>query len=209
MKKLLLSAIVSVFALFTAFGQSGDENPAIVKSLFKGLEPTMGVLDVEYKHTDLFGQSLPGFGVNMGVVLGKHWLTGLTFNGAVTSQLTMGEPSVDVVNPRYSYFYAGWNNELILLPNSVVNVSFPLSLGVAGVTFSDRYVQGSLNYSGRIDQDYFFAAEAGVRLSVNLFERMALSGGASYRAVQGVGSAGTDNDFTAPFFNLGLRFKFF
>lgn len=200
---------MSVFILFTAFGQSGDENPAIAKSIFKGLEPSMAVLDVEYKHTDLFGQSLPGFGINMGVVLGKHWLTGFTFNGAVTSQLSMGDPPVDVVNPRYSYFYAGWNNEVLLFPNAVVNVSFPLSLGVAGATFSDRYLQGSMNYSGRIDQDYFFAAEAGVRVSVNLFERVALSGGASYRAVQGVGSAGTDDDFNAPFFNLGLRFKLF
>lgn len=209
MKNLLFTAIASIFVFLTAFGQSRDENPAIVKSLFKGLEPTMGIIDVEYKHTDLFGQSLPGFGVNMGVVLGKHWLTGLTFNGSVTSQLTMGEPSVDVVNPRYSYFYAGWHNEILLFPKSVINVSVPLSLGVAGVTFSDRYLQGSVNYSGRIDQDYFFAAEAGLRLTVNLFERVALSGGASYRAVQGVGTAGTDNDFTAPFLNLGLRFNFF
>lgn len=211
MKKLLFVNLLSLILVCSAFGQESDGGTASIfsKSVFKNVTPSYGVIDVSYVHTELFGQSLPGFGTNIGVVFGKHWLTGLSFSGTTTSALSMGEPSVDVVNPRYNYFFAGWNNALILFPSSVVNVTIPVSIGVAGVQYNDRYQQGSLNYSGRLDQDYFFAAEAGVNILVNLFEHMSLTAGASWRMVDGVGDAGTNSDFNAPFFNAGLRFKLF
>ncbi|MCA1750842.1 MAG: hypothetical protein ABR572_02670 [Cryomorphaceae bacterium] len=211
MRKLICVSVFAVLSVFTAFGQEADMgNPTVFsKSLFKNVTPSYGVIDVNYVHTELFGESLPGFGANFGVVFGKHWLTGLTVSGSTTSALSLGEPSVEVVNPRYNYFFAGWNNALILFPSSVVNVSVPLSVGVAGVHFNDRYQQGSVNYSGRLDQEYFFAAEAGVNLHVNLFEHMSLTAGASWRLVDGVSRAGANSDFSAPFFNVGLRFKLF
>lgn len=211
MKKFLCLSVFGMLLVFTAFGQEADQSTSSVfsKSLFKGVTPTQGIIDVNYVHTELFGESLPGFGANLGVVFGKHWMSGLTFSGATTSALSMGDPSVDVVNPRYNYFFAGWNNALLLFPSSVINVSVPVSIGVAGVHYNDRYLQGSMNYSGRLDQDYFFAAEAGVNLHINLFEHMSLTAGASWRMVDGVNNAGSNSDFNAPFFNAGLRFKLF
>jgi len=211
MKKILVALAIGMFLTATSFGQqAGEGNPSDVsKSLFESIAPSYGVLDVNYVHTELFGESLPGFGASFGVVFGKHWLTGITVSGTSTSALALGEPPVDVVNPRYNYFFTGWKNALILFPSSVVNVTVPLTVGVAGVTFNDRYLQGSQNVSGRLDQDYFFAAEAGVNLHVNLFRHMSLMAGASWRLAEGVNQAGSNNDFTAPFVNAGVRFKLF
>ncbi len=172
------------------------------------LSASFGWVDLKYSHTSLYGLDLPGVEMNLGVVLNDHWLTGLTVHGAGSSRHSFGTPPIDVVNPRLGYFFIGWNNALVIAPYSLINVSFPLRMGVGGVTYSDRFQQGVFN-SGLIDQDYFFAIEPGIDLTINVSKHIGLTLGASYRFVEGVNNAGTKADFQQPFYTAGLRFRIF
>lgn len=201
--------VLTLLSINLSAQEAGSKDP---KSLFstkegKPLTASFGVIDMNYTHTELFGQTLPGFAMNIGVVLGDHWLTGLSVQGSTTSQLSMGNPPIDLINPRYNYFFMGWNNALIISPYSIVNVSIPVKMGVGGVTYVHRFREGALN-NARVDQDYFFVIEPGLDLSFNLSKNIALTTGASYRFAEGVQNAGTNADFAALFLNAGIRLRF-
>ncbi len=209
-KFLALSALVFVTAQNLVAQQSESEfkSPKSLFSNYKGesLKPSFGIIDLNYTHTTLFGEELPGFGMNLGVVLGDHWLTGVSFQGSTTSNLSMGSPDIELVNPRYNYFFLGLNNALLIAPYSLINVSIPLRVGVGGVTYVDRFQQGVFN-TGQVDQDYFLVIEPGLDITINLSKHIGITTGASYRFVEGVQNAGANSDFNRLFFNAGLRFR--
>jgi len=187
-----------------------DQNYPSTKSLFnkKINDPSFGFLDIGYAQTTLQGRTLPGFELGLGIVFNDWFTTGLYIHYIGSSHLTMQRPlPVEVVNPRYSYYFAGVNNGIILFPRSTFNVTIPLRTGMGIVTLTDRYFQGE-NTNARIDQDYFFLFEPGVQVHVNLFEQLAIGGGATYRIAAGVGNAGSNADFNQVVYSLGLRFRF-
>lgn len=209
--KYLATGLLLFAASHNTFAQQSESEYKAPKSLFsddfgKSLKPSFGIVDLNYTHTSLFGEDLPGFGMNLGVVLGDHWLTGLSFQGSTTSNLSMGSPDIALVNPRYNYFFMGLNNALLIAPYSLINVSIPLRVGLGGVTYVDRFQQGVLN-TGRVDQDYFLVVEPGLDITINLSKHVGITTGASYRFVEGVQNAGANSDFNGFFFNAGLRFR--
>lgn len=206
---LILLGFVTVQNLVAQQSESEFKSP---KSLFsnndgESLKPSFGIVDLNYTHTTLFGEDLPGFGMNLGIVLGDHWLTGVSFQGSTTSNISMGSPDIELVNPRYNYFFLGLNNALIIAPYSLINISIPLRVGVGGVTYVDRFQQGMFN-TGQVDQDYFLVVEPGLDVTINLSQYIGITAGASYRFAEGVQSAGVNSDFNRLFFNAGLRFRF-
>jgi hypothetical protein len=186
--------------------QTTDEKIPDQKTLFNDLTSSYGIVDISYSQPHIGNTSMPGFGITFGAVLNDFWYTGLHFDVSTTSDLTLGNPAVQVINPRYTYLFIGWHNEFILFPSSAVNISFPVRLGVGGVTYSDRYFEGWNR--AQIDQDYFFVAEPGVKLNVNLWKNIGITGGVAYRLASGVDRAGSDADFSREVYHVGLRFKF-
>ncbi len=205
-----MKTYVSIFAMVILFGalkaQSTDDGSPNHKTLFNDLKAGYGIVDISYTQPYIGNTAMPGFGMTFGAVLNDFWFTGLHFDVSSTSSLTMGTPPVQVINPRFTYFFVGLHNEFIIFPSSAVNVSFPLRLGVGGVTYADRYFEGWNR--AQIDQDYFFVAESGVKLNFNLWKHVGLTGGVSYRFANGVDRAGSDSEFTGQVYHAGLRFKF-
>jgi hypothetical protein len=81
-----------------------------------------------------------------------------------------------------------------------------LRFGLGGVSFNDSYYQG-LNQNARIDQDNFMVIEPGIKLNVNLWKHIGLTGGASYRFVGGASRGFDSADYTAPVYHAGIRLK--
>ena len=211
MNKYFLIVLATVVFALPSLAQTSDaatQSPPEHKSILKSLNPTFGIIDMGYSHTELFGETLPGFQMSISGVFNDWLMTGLYFHIASTSRLTMGDPNVNIVNPRYDYFFVGLNNGILLFSKSVVNFSIPLRIGVGGVTLTDRYYQG-LNSNARVGQDYFLMMEPGLDMHINLFEHLGLTTGVSYRFAYGVDNAGVNADFNQLFFNVGLRIKLF
>lgn len=211
MKKYFTLLFCALVSFSYVSGQEATEsNEPLNQSLFKKKinEPTFGYLDLGYAQTTLQGRTLPGFDMELGFVFNDWFTTGVFMHYTGSSHLTMNRPlSVDVVNPRYNYYFTGINTGIILFPRSTFNITIPLRTGMGIVTLTDRYFQGE-NTNARIDQDYFFAFEPGIRVHVNLFEQLAIGGGASYRIAAGVDNAGSNADFQQAVFSVGLRFRF-
>lgn len=207
MKTTLLLSLAFTAAI-SLQAQEAPADHSAHKSLFKGATPTYGILDLAYNQASVAETAMPGFAVTGGAVFRDFWMVGVHADFAVTSRLSMGEPPVAVVNPRYTTYFVALHNEFLLFPHSAVNVSFPVRVGLAGVSYVDRYYQGQ-NTNAQIDQESFFMAEPGAKINFNLWPHLGITAGAGYRIAAGVDRAGSDSDFTAPVFHVGMRVKLF
>ena len=113
-------------------------------------------------------------------------------------------------NLSYGYGQFGLMTEFVVASNKRLHVAFDLFSG-AGFTLqyprynwqNDNNNQGDQVY----DENWFFVAEPGVQLEVNLFKWMRFSPGISYRAAFGSDGAGlTDNSLSNVSYNATLKF---
>ncbi len=203
--KTILTICLSLSLLQCAQAQTSD-GASQHKTIFKDLNAAYGIVDVTYSQPSINSTALPGMGILFGAVLNDFWVAGLHIDFSSTSKLSMGNPPVEVVNPRYNYLFAGLHNEFLIAPESVVSLSFPIKIGMGNVTYTDRYYEGIS--SARLDQETFFVAEPGVKMNVNLWKHVGFTAGAGYRITAGVDRAGSESDFNQAVYHVGLRCKF-
>ena len=110
--------------------------------------------------------------------------------------------------------YGGLLIEYILMPKSVIHVTFPLLIGGGSASYvndeENNYCENnweSYDDDQILDKDDFFVIEPGVRAELNILKFMRLNAGISYRYTAGVDLINTSdtfmNNFTA---TVGLRF---
>jgi hypothetical protein len=156
------------------------------------------------------------------------WLSGFSAGMVVNHTFTIGgwgrsfihshgmyNPNVTETSGGYlDGAYGGLLMEYILMPKSVVHVSFPLLIGGGSISYvndqDDNYCENnweSYDDDEVMDKDDFFVIEPGVRAELNILKFMRLNAGISYRYTAGVDLINTSdtfmNNFTA---TVGLRF---
>jgi len=139
--------------------------------------------------TQIEGKSAVIIGGRAAWIANHHFALGLAGNGFFNDFYNGGDESPE------SYFlsggYGGLLIEPIVAPMSPVHVSFPVILGMGGVTASpygsDYYHHGGYYYdSYYYDTDAFFVFQPGVELEFNIVKFFRVAVGASYRLTDGV-----------------------
>jgi hypothetical protein len=154
----------------------------------------------------------------LGVLVGVRgaWIIDHTFAiGAAGYGLTnaVRANSVGEFGEQYVDFaYGGLDLEYIHESNALVHFSVHILIGAGAVGHrrwnldSDDWDQEEWNRT----HDFFFVAEPGANLDLNMLTWFRISLGAGYRVVSGVSStASTDRDLTGPSAMLTFRFGAF
>jgi hypothetical protein len=136
-------------------------------------------------------------GIQMGLILNHHWTFGLAGSFIGNSRnlfyedIYYSEKDFQIHGAYLGGGYGGVLFEYTLLPRSVVHISFPLIVG-GGYMY---YQEGNFHHdslfnshnhhnnfhSNVISGDYFFVIEPGVKVEFNIFRKLRLGLGVSYR----------------------------
>ncbi len=197
-------------ALTASLATSAQEN--INKSLlgetelFKNLKFTGLQLNIAYMNGVIKNENMGGAQMSALAVFNDCYATGFCFEGVSKRGLILDDYK-EVINPNFSFNSISWRNEFFIANQHILNISFPIDLGVGMSDYSDDYYTTE-NESPTIVSSTFFAANAGLNLNVRLFEHTSLCLGARYRYVAGVNRIGDDADYTNYSLNSGIRYSF-
>ncbi|MCO5273179.1 MAG: hypothetical protein M9954_16080 [Cyclobacteriaceae bacterium] len=142
----------------------------------------------------------------------NHWfMLGLS-GGATTNNLPVppGHSAIAGEDLSYEYGQFGLATEYVLGSRKAIHLVFNLMTGAGFTLQYDRFNFREAPYRHNylpMDENWFFVAEPGVQLEINMFRWMRFSPGYSYRAVYGSEAAGlTDNGLSGS--SVNLRFMF-
>jgi opacity protein-like surface antigen len=172
-KTVILSALIILFST-SSFSQDSDKDE--YKTLFGDYQPrgfygafTIGYSEIDQKQAVIFGGRF-------------EWIVshaiGLGFGGNGFINEYHYDP---VINQEVFLTggYGGFYIEPIVVPNFPVHLSFPILLGVGGVSYITKETE---DYHNMIeDSEAFLLAEPAAELELNLTRNFRLALGASYR----------------------------
>ncbi len=182
-----------------------------IKTVFKGgLRSSGGYGALTNKFTQIRGDY-----ANMSGIYGGWFVNHRLMIGAGAAAVTSNIPvplqySTDPSrNKSYEYGQVGLVTEYVVGSAKPVHLVFQLFTG-AGFTlqYERNNWHNSGNYNSTVtDENWFFVAEPGVQLEVNLFKWMRLSPGISYRTSFGSDAAGLkDKDIRDISYSATLKF---
>lgn len=179
----------------------------------------------------LFGNNQKAFGGYFG--LNSHYskinntdalLLGAEFTAVINHSFNIGFQGYGLVTSVHSsstndygdqlYLglgYGGIKLEPILFYNSPVHISFPVLLGGGGITeYSKNYYGGYYHYHDQYTSDWFFVAEPGINMELNIVKFMRITTGVSYRVTSAFDIVGMqENNLNGFNFDLSLKFGWF
>jgi hypothetical protein len=167
-------------------------------------------LDVNYLNYPIKGINTNGLSVNGAAVFNDRLATGLSLDLTDSRKIAYTPDGISIPNV-FEYSQFSFYNEVFFHPNSRIDVSLPIKLGLGHATFSpqDKFTFGETLFSNEnvFVEDYFFVSEFGLNLSVHLIKTLDFNIGSSYRLVSGANGFITDNDFFNYSIHAGLRFR--
>jgi hypothetical protein len=182
-----------------------------VQTVFKGKLQSGGYGALTNKFTTIRGKFANMSGIYGGWYINHKLMIGAGA-AAVTSNLKVPQQySADPLeNLSYEYGQVGLVTEYVVASDKPVHLVFQLFSG-AGFTLQydrDGWRNGNTTYHKDVaDENWFFVAEPGVQLEVNLFKWMRFSPGVSYRAAFGSNGRGMqDSDVRAFSYSATLKF---
>lgn len=183
-----------------------------IQTIFKSPHATGGYGAITNKFTTIRGEFANIAGIYGGVFINHRFMIGLEAAG-LTNDIRVPEAySVKPgTNMSYGYAQAGLITEYVLGSSKAVHVVFNAFVG-PGCTFQyHRYHDDEYDYShdeqDSHDENWFFVAEPGVQVELNIFRWMRFSPGVSYRFAHGSDAEGlTDNDLRDISYNVSLKF---
>lgn len=179
--------------LFVGIISAQDNNNEEMKLLFQRKNKTgnkianggYGSISVGWSQIDK--QNAIVMGARVAWIANHHFGLGLAGRGFFS------DFSTNTTNDPSEYFLAGGYGGLlfepIVAPMSPVHVSFPIILGIGGVTASPANGWKDYNYnynSYYYDTDVYFAFEPGVDVEFNIAKFFRIALGASYRLTDGI-----------------------
>lgn len=226
-----IKIIPLVLALLVGVSLTAQENKDEMRTLFKKSESGKGISHGGYGsfsigYSQIDGKDAIQLGGRAAWIANHRFALGLAGYGFFNSI----EKDVTSIDDPSSYFltggYGGLFFEPIILPNSPVHVSFPIILGVGGVSAVQNNDWSSSHYNNKInyyDTDAYLVAEPGVDIEFNIVKFFRLAVGASYRFTNGVNLKYKylDDDFAEQTlvvdknaldsftFNIGFKFGWF
>lgn len=167
-------------------------------------------LDVNYLHYPIKNTNTNGFSVSGAAVFGNRLATGLGLDVTDSRNMTFVQKGVEISN-IFEYSQLSFYNEVFFHPDSRIDISLPLKLGLGHATVSvpENFTFGETLFSSKnkIVDDYFFVSELGVNASVHLLRSLDFNIGGSYRLTAGANSVAIDDDFFNYSIHAGLRFR--
>lgn len=208
--KLHLLFVAAVLS-FNAFCQDDNQIQTIFRN--NGPRASGGYGAIYNKFTSINGTYANVAEVYGGWYINHRFLIGLA-GAATTNNLPVPvehrvEPDLDL---SYEYGQCGLMTEYVLSSHRAVHVAFQL---FAGSGFTLQYERNKIEDQEHWDQyhdydhddNWFFVAEPGVKLELNVFRWMRFSPGVSYRIAYGSEGRGLDDgDLSGMSVNVGLKF---
>ena len=207
-----ISLIVFVLASTSLAAQNDPvSHDSEVQSLFRTHGQNCGGYGaLTNKFTYIDGHFANMVGVYGGWYVNHSFLLGISAS-ALTNDLKVPlEYREDAFeNLSYMYGQVGMMTEYVVASNKAVHVAFNLFTG-AGFTFQyerEDWHDDHDDWEGGRDEDWFFVAEPGVQLEINLFKWMRFSPGISYRAAFNSNARGLgDSKLSDISYNATLKF---
>jgi hypothetical protein len=210
MKKSLIAGFLSLVSTF-AWAQDEDiSRKHDIQTVFRNGR-VGGYGAITNKFTSIRGEFANISEVYGGVFINRRFLLGLGV-AATTNYIPVPLEFSEAPANQLSYGYgqAGLVTEWVMGSNKSAHLVFHLFTGAGYTTQYERWTNNSFDWNEShpvYDQNWFFVAEPGVQLEVNLFRWMRFSPGVSYRkAYNSTGRGLTDNDLSDWSYNLTLKF---
>lgn len=181
MKRITL-ILLALFIGLTTMAQEKDKEDREMRTLFgsSGIRSNGAYGAVTTAYTKMDGRDAIMVGGRGAWVINHSIGIGLAGYGFMTEHKADTE-----LNDDYQLLggYGGLMFEFIVNPNSPVHLSFPMTIGAGGVTYSQRDSFRRNNDFDRLSEDTqaFFVVEPGVELEMNVVRFMRLAVGVSYR----------------------------
>ncbi len=193
MKKIqILPVIFALLISFSAIGQ--DSQDGEMKTLFKkssnGKMSNGGYGSFSIGYSQIDSKNSLQLGGRVAWIANHKFALGLAGYGFVN---TLEKNYND--NDPSDYFLAGGYGgiffEPIIMPNRPIHISFPILLGVGGISAveSDNWDKSSSHYNNNTnyyDTDAFLVFEPGVDIEFNIVKFFRIAIGASYRLTNGI-----------------------
>lgn len=196
-----------------SFGQYQEEGTEEIHTVFRRnpVRSSGGYGAISNKFTSIGGQyanlveMYGGWYVNHKFLLGLSGST--TTNNIPVPAAYTALPGEDL---SYEYGQFGLITEYVFGSNRTFHLVFNM---VTGAGFTVQYYRYDFREPSNgyrdlaFDENWFFVAEPGVQLEINVFKWMRFSPGYSYRAVYGSSAAGlSDKDLSGSSVNMTLKF---
>ena len=210
MKSKLL-ALVFIFSGFFTFTNGQDHT---INTLLGNGAPRAsgGYGAITNKFTTINGEYANIAEIYGGWYINHRFLLGFAVAGVTNNLPVLPEFSAKPGTAlSYEYGQAGLMTEYVIGSEKAVHIAFQL---FAGGGFTLQYERHALyddfhddHRHDVYDEDWFFVAEPGVKLEMNIFKWMRFSPGVSYRAAFNSNSLGlSDNALSAISYNATLKF---
>lgn len=210
--------VLAVILSANAFAQENDTKDidSNIQTVFKGgTQSIRGYGAITNKFTSLGGEYANLVGAYGGVYINHQFMIGAGA-AAMTNNLRVplrysADPLRDM---SYEYGQVGLVMEYVVGSNKPVHIAFSLFSGAGFTLQHDRYDWHDHDHDDDFDFDedvkdenWFFVAEPGVQVEINVFKWMRFSPGISYRAAfesDGIGMS--DSDISNISYNATLKF---
>ncbi|MFK5856444.1 MAG: hypothetical protein QM503_09965 [Bacteroidota bacterium] len=223
----ILPIVFAILVSFSAIAQEDDEMKTLFKrsSSEKMSNGGYGSFSIGYSQVD--SKDALQLGGRVAWIANHRFALGLAGYGFVNTMNKNYSADIDPSNYFLAGGYGGVFFEPIIMPNSPVHVSFPILLGVGGISAveADNW-ENSSHYDNKTqyyDADAFLVFEPGVDVEFNIVKFFRIAVGASYRLTNGVNLRYKylDNDYAEHIiqidknaldsftFNIGFKFGWF
>jgi hypothetical protein len=212
----LISAILFSSPLWAQDDDVKEENP--IQTVFRGGSHSIGGYGaLTNKLTTIRGRTANLAGIYGGVYINHKFFLGVGASGLTNTIKVPLEFSTDPTRDMsYEYGQVGLVTEYVLGSNKAFHLAFNLFSG-GGFTVQHEDYDWKDHHDDEFDfeedshdTNWFFVAEPGVQLEINVFKWMRFSPGVSYRAAFGSDGLGMkDSDISNISYNATLKFGVF
>ncbi len=210
MKTNLKVLVVAALALMS-IGACAQDNSYQIQTVFKGGKASGGFGALTNKFTSIDGSFANMAGVYGGWYVNHKFLLGIGAAGLTNDIPVPLQYSADPLRDMsYGYGQFGLMTEYVLNSDRTVHIAFSLFSGAGFTMQYERYgwEDHDFDYEDHAkNEDWFFVAEPGVQVEVNLLKWMRFCPGVSYRAAFGSDSRGlSDGALSDISYNATLKF---
>ena len=201
-------AAITLVLLISAETQAQDNN--YIRTVFNESKGSGGYGALTNKFTAIDGEFANMVGIYGGWYVNHSFLIGVSA-AATTNHIAV--PIEYSVNPLQNMSYmlgqVGAVTEYVVGSNNKVHVAFSLFTGAGFTAQYERYDwhDNDFDLDHEHDENWFFVAEPGIQVEVNLARWMRFSPGVSYRAAFNSDAPGlSDSALSDMSYNLTLKF---
>ncbi len=203
-------SIITTLLLILHFGSMTAQQLLLPDDNKESFKYSYLQLDVNFLNYPIRNVNTNGLSVNGAAVFGDRLATGLSIDITDSRKLSFAQAGLTEPN-TFEYSQISFYNEVFFHPNSRIDISLPIKMGVGHATVNpkDKFIFGETLLSNKdvLAGDYFFVSELGANVSVHLVRTIDFNVGGSYRLTAGANGIVQNDDFFNYSIHAGLRFR--